>query len=73
MDNDVPRCDYKIVDYSFNRNFNSNKNCRLRFKNSVRRAMVLNKVKEIKTFKIIELINFIKTEKAKQASSNLMP
>jgi hypothetical protein len=40
-----------------------------RFKNSVRRLIVLNKGKEQKKIKIIELINFIKAQKKKQQHS----
>lgn len=40
-----------------------------KFKNCVRKARVLNRRREVKVFKLFELINFIKAEKRKMAKS----
>jgi len=73
LDNEVPECDY-IISQHYNHmnvlveNLSMLSQPLLRFKNAIRKVMVLNRRRELRVFKLIELIMTIRQLKRKMAN-----
>jgi len=65
LDNDVPECDY-VMSHQLHHmnalidNLSLKKMANHKFRNAIRKVMVLNRRKELRVFKLIELITAIR-------------
>jgi hypothetical protein len=73
LDNDVPECDY-VMSHQFHHmnaliyKVSLKKPPNHKFRNAIRKVMVLNRRKELRVFKLIELITLIRQLKRKMAN-----